>query len=245
MSRSNKWLLFALLALSLNVRAATENQTEDLNSDFDSLGGNRILLERAKALEPEKDMVIVQERTVSRRNRVELAPEFSGTFGGDAYNRTRSLGANLRYHFNPRVSVGVKYNYAFNQLTPEGEAMVDQAYSDFQNKPDRPTTAYPEINYPKSELMALINWYPIYGKMNLMDRGIAHFDWYLIGGYGQVQLVSGATPTYTAGTGIGFWINNHWSSRVEMRYQNYKAQYLTGEKRMDLAVASFQMGYLL
>ncbi len=243
--KTNKLMMAVLLTLASSFVWAAEEGKEDLASDFDSLGGNKILLERAKALEPEMNTSIVQSRTVSRRNRVELAPEVSGTFGGDTYTRTRSVGMNMQYHFNPRWSLGMKYNHSFNALTPEGEALIDQAYADFQKNPGKPTTAYPELAYPKAETLALINWYPIYGKMNLLDRGVAQFDFYMIGGYGQVQLNTGTVPTLTGGAGVGFWINQNISSRIEMRYQNYKAPYLNGEKELDLAVASFQMGYIL
>jgi outer membrane beta-barrel protein len=237
--------LILFLCLMGQMSFAAETAKDDLNSDFDSLGGNKILLERAKALEPDMKVSIVQERTVSRRNRVEIAPEFSGTFGGDTYTRTRNLGLNLQYHFTPRWSAGVKYNYSFNTLTPEGEAMIDKAYSDYQKNPGKPDTAYPQMDFPKSEMLALVNWYPIYGKMNLLDQGIAHFDCYLVGGYGTVELSSGPTSTYTGGAGMGFWFNQHFSSRFEMRYQNYKAKYLDGDKNLDLAVASVQMGWML
>jgi len=239
-----KKLLIVLVSI-FQVAMAAENTSEDLASDFDALGGNKTLLERAQALEPEMNVTIVQDRTVSRRNRVEIAPEFSGTYGGDTYNRTRSIGLNLHYHFTPRWSVGVKFNQNFNALTTEGEAMMRDSYEDFKNNPERPGIAYPDIDYPKSETMALVNWYPFYGKMNLLDKGILHFDMYMIGGYGQVQLASGPTTTYTGGGGIGLWFTQHFTSRFEMRYQNYKAQYLKGEKNMDLAIASVQMGWML
>lgn len=239
-----KKLLIVLLSV-FQVALADEVKKEDLAADFDSLGGNKTLLERAQALEPEMNVSIVQERVVSRRNRVEIAPEFSGTYGGDTYNRTRSLGLNLHYHFTPRWSVGVKYNHSFNKLTAEGEAMMRESYEDFKNNPENPNVAYPDIDYPKSETLALVNWYPFYGKLNLLEKGILHFDLYMLGGYGQVQLSSGATSTYTGGGGVGFWFTQHFSSRLEMRYQSYKARYLNGEKSMDMAIASIQMGWML
>jgi hypothetical protein len=45
--------------------------------------------------------------------------------------------------------------------------------------------------------------------------------------------------------GLGLWFTQHFTSRVEMRYQNYKAKYIDGEKNMDLAIASVQMGWML
>lgn len=213
--------------------------------DFDSLGGNKVLLERAKALNPEAQISVVQERAVTRRQRVEISPEFSGTFGGDTYSRTRSVGLNVHYHFTPRWSAGLKYNYAFNTLTAEGEEMADQAYKKYLQDPENPNSPVPDMDYIKNETMALVNWYPMYGKINLLDMGVTQFDVYVLAGYGQVSLRSGNAPTYTTGIGVGLWFTQHFSSRLEVRYQNYKAQYYNGEKQLDVAVGGIQMGWLL
>jgi outer membrane beta-barrel protein len=235
------WILILSLATS-SAWAAAETSTA---AEFDSLGGNQIFLDKAKAIQPEETTSIVQNRTVSLVHRVELAPEFSGTFGGDTYSRTKSLGLNALYHFNSRWAVGAKYNYSFNTLTPEGQSLIDQANADQRANPENPRVPYPKLDYPTSEAMALVNWSPIYGKMNLIDKAVAHFDFYVVGGYGQVTLASGATPTYTAGGGLGFWLTQNFSTRVEMRYQNYTAKYFDQPKNMDLTVASVQMGWLL
>lgn len=235
-----------ILILSLFVSfSAMAQENVEPEADFDSLGGNTILLERAKALEPEKSISVVQERTVDRRRRFEIAPEFAGTFGGDVYNRTKTVGLNVHYHFIPQLSVGLKYNYAFNTLTKEGEAMVDKAYADFLADPENPASPFPEIDYMKDEALALLNWYPFYGKLKLSSRQVLHFDVYALGGYGQARLLSGPAPTYTAGGGIGFWLDQNFSARLEMRYQNYTAKYLAGDKELDLTIGSVQMGWLL
>lgn len=237
---------FVLGLLLISATAIAAEKKEDLSSDFDSLGGNKTLLENAKALEPDVNTSIVQKRFVSRTHRVELAPEFSGTFGGDTYARTKSAGFNLHYHFNPRWSVGLKYNHAYNTLTPEGESLMNEALNDYQKNPNNPSVPYPTVDFPKSETMALINWYPIYGKMNLLDKGVLHFDWYFLAGAGQVQMnTAGNTSSYTGGTGIGMWFNEHFTTRLEMRYQSHKAKYLNTEKNLDLTIASVQMGWLL
>jgi outer membrane beta-barrel protein len=203
------------------------------------------MLERAKALEPQKDVRIVQTRTVDRRHRVEFAPEFSNVFGGETYSHTKSIGMNVNYHFTPRFSVGLKYNYSFNSLTREGEAMVNAAETEFRANPQNPTVPYPQIDYVKDETLALFSWYPVYGKINLLDRSVVHFDIYALGGGGQVRLLSGPTTTYTAGGGIGFWFNPHLTARLEMRYQNYTAEFVDGKRPMDLTVGSVQMGWML
>lgn len=220
-------------------------KAEDLEKEFDSLGGNKIFLEKAKALQPEKKVSIVQNRTVPLDHRVELTTEFAGTFGGDTYSRTKSLGLNAFYHFNPRWALGAKYNTSFNSLTPEGQAMVDKAYEEYKKNPETPTAPFPKMDYPKTEMMALVNYSPIYGKLNLFDQAVAHFDAYMVGGYGQVELASGPASTYTAGGGLSFWLHKNFSTRVEMRYQNYQAKYFETSQKLDLAVGSVQMGWLL
>jgi len=230
-------------AQAISKTTAALNQATD--TDFDSLGGNQIFFEKAKDLQPEKTVTIVQNRTVEMKNRFELAPEFSGVFGGDTYSRSKSIGLNLHFHINYNWSVGAKYNYAFNSLTPEGEALMDKALADYNANPQNPSTSFPELNYEKSEALAFFNWYPIYGKFNMFDKSVVHFDFYMIGGYGQIQLAKSASATYTAGSGLGFWMTNNFSTRLEMRYKNYNSEYLGASKKMDTAVASVQMGWLL
>ena len=241
-----KIILTLILAPCLSMAAASSEATAlKQDADFDSLGGNQIILDRAQALAPEKQVSVVQNRTVPLDKRFEIAPEFAGTFGGDSYNQTKTAGMNLHYHFNSRWSIGAKYEYAFNTLTPEGKAMVQNAIDDYNKNPDSPSAAYPQINYPKSQTMALVNWYPFYGKMNLLDKGIAQFDMYFLAGYGQVQLLSGSAPTYMGGAGMAFWVSNNFSTRGELRFQNYKSKLISEEKNMELTIASLQLGWLL
>jgi outer membrane beta-barrel protein len=224
-------VLLATLALSLNASA-------ELMEDFDSLGGNNVLLEKVKDMNPETNVSIVQDRVVSRRGRFEVSPEFSSVVGGDAYNSTHNVGLNLNYHITPHWSVGAKYEKAYNKLTNEGQQMVNQAEQASGGQ-------VPDIDYPKQSYLAMVNFYPIYGKMNLYDMGIVHFDFYALAGYGTVDLRSGATSTYTAGGGLGMWFSQHLTSRLEARYQNYEAQRYNGKQSMDLTILSLQIGYLL
>jgi outer membrane beta-barrel protein len=240
-----KNLSIIFLGFLLSVSASATAADESLTSEFDSLGGNKTLLEKAKALEPDINVTVIQKRFVSRTGRIEISPEISGTFGGDTYTRTQNMGLNLHYHINHRWSLGAKYNQSYNRLTPEGEALINASIEDYKKNPGSPGVAYPQIDYPTNEYMATINWYPIYGKINLLDRGVLHFDMYFLAGGGQVKMSSGNTSSSTAGAGIGMWFNQNFTSRLEVRYQGQKAMYLDGEKNLDLAIASVQMGWML
>ncbi len=225
-----KFLAFALL-FSVQVRA-------DLLKDFDSLGGNDVLLERAKELNPEQKIYVVQDRIVDRFRRFEFAPEYASVLGGDSFMESRQYGVNIHFHFNPRWSLGAKYSYMNNSLSRDGENLIQDTSIIGKYK-------IPDIDFPKNQKLAFVNYYPIYGKMNLFNAGVSHFDVYGQLGYGQIELKSGTTPTWTAGAGVGFWISQHVTTRLEFRYQNYKAQRYDGPTSMDLTLIGIQVGYLL
>ncbi len=226
------------LVLATGLFSVETAMSADLMKDFDTLGGNDVLLEKAKALNPEAQIRIVQDRVVSRRRRVELAPEFSSVLGGDAYNMTSNIGINAHYHFTPQWSVGLKYSYSFNQLRQEGEYLINDVSVSGKAQ-------IPQIDFPKQQAQLVLNWYPIYGKMNLYDLGVVHFDVYALAGGGQIELKSGMTTSYTAGGGIGLWVSQHLSTRLELRYEGYTAKRYTGDTNMNTTVAGIQVGYML
>lgn len=236
---SKETLVICGMILGASLMMAAPAQAKDLMEDFDSLGGNDALLEKARALNPEVSVRVVQDRVVNRRNRIELAPEFSGVIGGDAYNSTQNIGANLHFHLNPRWSLGLKYNYAINHLRSEAKDLIQEAETSG-------LPLIPDIDFPKQQAMAFANWYPIFGKMNLYDLGVAHFDLYVLAGAGQIELRSGRVPTYSAGGGVGFWVSQYLSARMELRYQTYQAKQRSGaEVGMNTTVMGLQVGYLL
>ena len=239
-------ITFAILAGLLTVTPAfaaepapQAKSNSGLMKDFDTLGGNDVLLDKARELNPDQRISIVQDRVVKRRNRLEIAPEVSGTVGGDPYNRTTGFALNAYFHINPHWALGAKYEYDTNTIRPEGQALIDQAMS------ERDRNLVPDIDFPKSQAMALVNWFPMYGKLNVFDLGVTHFDIYTVAGAGQVQLRSGNSTTWTAGGGIGFWFSQHLSTRIEARYQTYEAQKFSGPEKLNLTVAGLQVGYLL
>ena len=230
----SKIVFFCLsLSISLSVNA------EELLKDFDSLGGNKVLLDKAKALNPQTTVGIVQDRIVSRRNRFEVAFDPSFVLGGDPYIATTNYGLSIHYHITPHWSLGARYNVSTNSLRDEAKYLIhDQTATG--------SGIIPDIDYPQSQALLLLNWYPIYGKMNVYDLGVSHFDVYATLGGGKIQLASGSTNTVTAGGGVGLWVSQHFTTRLEMRWQGYSAthpKYRTTQA-MNMTVAGLQMGYL-
>lgn len=243
-----------LKLLSLSVIAATfmaspamaqgkaSAKKATLADDIDSLGGNKELAEMAQNIKSQTRTRIVQDRIVERRNRVEFGLGYGSTFGGDSYVKTQSLSLAMDYHITPRWSLGVRYMDFGNSLTDEGKRVFEQARKNYEAG----GRAYAvDIDYPENAALAVVNWYPIYGKTSFLDMGVTQFDLYLLAGGGQMTLSSGTTALMTAGAGVGAWITKNLSARAEMRYQTYKDQPVTGSRTLDTVTGSLGLGWIL
>ncbi len=209
-------LIFMAL-LSLNVWAK-----ENLSGKMDALGANRELMRKAKAIDPNNKVRVVQAREVSRTMRLELGLDYGMALGGDPYVSSSVLGGKFDFHLTPRWSVGARYHDISNSLNSEGKSVFNDARS--RRAAGDTNFRSPAVAYADSSWLGVINWYPIYGKMSLFDSVISQFDLYLLGGAGQIQLDTGSTPLYTAGVGAGIWLTQHISTRLEARWQGYKDQ---------------------
>lgn len=239
--------LFAILILIFSPFSFAEDEAT-LLKDFDSLSGNDVLLNRAQELAPEISTQIIQNRTVKRPKRFEFSPQASTVFGGDSYLSTSMIGLSAHYHLNYRWSLNVRYDYAFNDLSAEGESLINnpQEIKDPNGTVIGFAPSVPDLDYIKQSYFATVNWYPIYGKFSFYDLGVVHFDVYGLAGAGQVDLRSGPSDAITAGGGFAFWFSQHLTSRLEFRWMNYQAQLLSGSKTdYDLTLGTFSLGYLL
>lgn len=235
-------ILTALAVLSLAATSAMAQPKRDVKKDFDSLGGNDALVERAKLLDPESRTRIVQKRSVDRSNRVELSAGGGLVTGGDSYMSTQSLAASLQYHFSPRISLGVGYTKHYNSLTNEGRTVFDEAK---RRQAAGQNFEVPDLDYPIQSTIAFVNIYPIYGKLNFFNLGISQFDIYLQMGYGKVELSSGSTDTYSAGLGAGIWWSQNFTTRIEGKWQSYTDKVYTGSRKLDLVVITGSVGVML
>jgi outer membrane beta-barrel protein len=236
------WGHLSQAATPYKTKPASQNQI-DTAEDIDTLGGNEDLMMKAQSLKSQTRARIVQDRIVDRRNKIEFGVSYGGVLGGDSYMQTQALGFIANYHITPRWSLGVQYSDFSNNLTAEGKRVFSQ-YQQHQAAGGTPGYAV-DVDYPLHSAMAVINWYPIYGKTSFMDMGVSQFDLYLIGGAGQIQLSSGSTGIYAAGLGAGAWLTRHVSLRAEFKYQTYEDHPITGARHLDTGVANLGMGWIL
>lgn len=234
------------MAKSKNAKAkeakAQSTQKVTMADDIDSLGGNKELMEMAQNIKSQTRTRIVQDRIVDRNLRLELGLSYGSTFGGDAYVKSSTLGAQVDFHITPRWSIGARYYDYGNKLTSEGTRIFQQAKENYQAGGRGYAV---DIDYPETAALAVVNWYPIYGKTSFLDLGVTQFDLYMLAGGGQMTLSSGTTSVLVAGAGVGVWISPRVSTRLEVRYQNYEDQPVTGTRNLDTVVGSLGIGFML
>lgn len=223
-------------------------KTIQVNQQLDGLGSNDEIIQKARALQPNNSMRIVQKREVDRNLRPELGLSYGYVSGGDTYLETRNWGANFDFHMTPRWSLGLRYNDNKNSLTDEGQRVYNTAAA----KKQAGETDYvvPDVAFPLRSYMAMVNWYPIYGKVSWFESAVSQFDFYFTAGGGQVQWKNGSDETgtsaiFTGGAGVGVWINSWLTSRLEVRYQNYKDRVASGDRTIDGVVMQFGIGIML
>ena len=217
----------------------------DLLKDFDSLGGNTDLLEKLKVQSKKGAVQVVQKRFVDRTHRLELASDYLTTSRGNSYLDSTGTGASLIYHFNYRWSVGAKYEHFYNELTSEGRGLIEEAQKVQEIDSEAEFALIPELNWPKSSTLFSVSYYPIYGKLNIFNKGVVHFDLYATLGGGQMTLRKEKSNTYFTSAGMGFWLSQYLSTRLEYSYRVYNASYLSGEQEKKINTISLGIGLLL
>lgn len=238
--------LFTILLTSLLTAstAFAASKRIDVSKDMDNLGGDDALIKMAQNIDGDTRARIVQKRAVDRYTRFEIGINYGGAAGGDPYLKTSNMGAQLDFHFTPRWSLGVRYYDYGNDLTPEGKRVFDDARQNYQTK-SAGGFVFPDIDPANRSYMAIINWYPIYGKTSLFETRVTQFDLYFLAGGGQMELSSGKTPVYTGGAGMGWWISNHFSMRGEIRYQRHQDKLITGAREINTVVGTVGIGLLI
>lgn len=228
---------FKLLTLVGLIAFTNQSLAKSVSDDLNSLGVNKDIVRKARKINPDNNVKIVQKRAVDREWRVEGSMGYGLLAGGNPYVDSQQLEGSLEVHITPRWSVGGRY-YAFsNELSKEGKRVYESA-----------TTVAPDVrDFPKDAYLASVSFYPIYGKVNLFNLNVTQFDLYLSAGYGQIQLGrSGSTDLLSFGGGVGFWFTNWLTSRFEIRYQTYEDTIGDNQsRRLDQTVFSAKIGFLL
>jgi outer membrane immunogenic protein len=217
------------------------SSSQSMKKDFETLGDNQVFVDRVKNMDADRKVRIVQNRAVDLNNRLELSIGYGmNGSGGDNYVTTTNIGGQLDWHFSPRWAIGLRYEKFYNELSKEAEAQFERAINDSSG-----TQIFPDVDLPLSTTLATVTFAPIYGKLNLFDMSIAHFDVYTVVGAGQIELKSGKTEIYTGGLGMSVWLSQHFSTRLEGRYESYTDLLNSEERSQSATKFMVTLGYLL
>jgi outer membrane immunogenic protein len=236
----SKSILACLMVLSGSMASAQSK----LSKEVSDLGANKSLKERVQNLDSAQRTRIVQNRTVDRNLRLELGLSAGRLSGGDSYLQTENASGYLEFHFTPRWSVGIRHSKYFNKLTDEGRQVYDRAWA-LQQADAGDTSSFSGVDYMKESTQGSISFYPIYGKLNVFDASVVHFDVYTTLRAGQLKLQSGSTNIYAGGVGTGVWLNQLFSFRIEALFQSYR-DFVDQENRSQQGlIAQAAVGILL
>lgn len=230
-----------IFSLFLSLAAHAE---KDLKDEFQTLGDNKAVTERVRSLDNQQKIRIVQNRHVDRNNRLEFALNYAYLSGGDSYVQTQNVGGMLQYHISPRWSLGAEMSKSYNDLNSEGSRRYNGALA-AQQKDAASPERFPAIDFPTETKMATVSFYPIYGKLNLFDVSVAQFDIYALLGYGKKTLNSGDSDVIAAALGAGLWFSSRLTSRLEIRYENYKDMLLTDKRDQSSLSALASIGIMI
>lgn len=245
------FLLLASSGFSASRKAVAKSTKSkiDLKRDMGDLGEDQAVVERARALDPNNQVKVVQSRAVDLNTRLELGVDYGFIGGGSTYLNSQIFGGNIDFHITPKWSVGARYYSYINNLSSEGRSVYEGAVSTQAAGGNRPTP--PAIDSPVDTMMGVVQWYPIFGKLNFFDLWIPHFDLFTLVGFGRTNtLIRGGSNTFAAGAGFALWMSNLVSLRFEGRYQSYEdSPTLEGAplqtRRVDNLIGQASLGILL
>jgi outer membrane beta-barrel protein len=157
----------------------------------------------------ESEMGVVQNRTFSKRNRLELGI-FGGSLSTDPFLAVQTLGVRIGYHLNETFSAHLLSWHSF--VTPS------TALQTFEDTLGATTNNNPPKNYIGAEGTASL----IYGKLSLLGKKILYYDMHALAGAGVTATDSGNYLTPHAGLGQQVFISQSLSLRVDYRAQFYR-----------------------
>lgn len=182
--------------------------------------------------EREEDYIrVVQAQPFTRGGRFAFAPAFALSTN-DPLVQTFTVGANLTGYIKDWIGITAGFHYAFDAKRSAQNGLLGQQLR-------------PELNPMKWVGTLGVEWVPIYGKFAFFNRGIVHWDAYLVGGAGAVNTDRGGiTVTGMVGVGSRLFVTHWLTVNVEVRDFLYNEQVptSTGDKSNFINNLMFTVG---
>ncbi len=155
----------------------------------------------------------VFDNTVSLKNRnIKDVSTFDiGVFGGlaltEPISNTSKFGLAANYHFNEIHSLGILFAKNNSGLSADAQGLKNDFGLDFGRAP-----------LPDYTLMADYNFKLYYGKLSLAKDVVKNTSIYLSSALGIIKYVHKSYPALALGVGERFYLTNHLSLKVDLRF---------------------------
>jgi outer membrane beta-barrel protein len=197
------------------------------------------LAAQAQRKSPLEDAPAIRKRVELRETRFEAGAGFGSTLNQDFYH-TMMVDLKLGFHFNDWLSLSAMGAFGVANLsTGFRDHVIETLPMAMPTVPREPTQATASASMTKinSVLAAQLEFTPFTGKYSLFGKIFAHYDFYLFGGVGALNVapsdsalaacssggmttscgVSGLKPGGNAGVGLHTFFNNWFALGVELR----------------------------
>ena len=176
----------------------------------------------------------VQTRYSSLQQRHEFILGGGHNFLADSHLESQSASFSYKFHINEKWSMGLRSTRVFNELSAAGERL----YEDEKIVPDN--------DYAQASRDLNITYNLFYGKIKFNERNITHFDGFVSLGYGDIELSNGNTNFKVIDTGLCFYLNKYFTSRLSLRNEFYNQTLESGKTKEALnGYGVFELGILL
>jgi len=165
--------------------------------------------------------IMVKNRNVSQEQRLEAGLYYGWAMSEPIFN-VNKLGLAGYYHFNEDHALGLIYAKNFAGLSNYANQLHDQFSLDFNRAP-----------YPEYSILADYNFNAYYGKISLTKRGVINTMTLLTGTGGITKYIHKMYPVIAMGIGEKFFLNAHWSLRLDLRLHIYQGPVPFLAKRMN------------
>lgn len=232
---------FVFIICTFSIQAAWSANNKSLLNDLNTLGENKFLSPYIQQNSTSQEVSVVQNRFYSRENKQELLVGSSYGISNPAYFISMATNLAYKFYLKPKWSVGFKYSYFLNTLSPAGVQIIKEAIKKSKLNPDAATI--PDLDFPKFSYAATASWYPSYGKFNLFNK-IMYFDLFVSSSLGQIVLKNKPSFLFALSLGSSFWLTKQWTARFEMQNKLYKETSYNSQHNIVSTQVMLSTGYM-
>lgn len=197
-------------------------------------------------LDKDKEVYVLQNRKFRKKSKLTVGATFGRSING-AFVDSNEVNLLASYFVSEDWGLEFSYTKADGSLNKTHDSVKEQGAKAFYKKID-------------TAMAAMLMWSPFYSKINTFNK-IFYYDWLFGVGLTNVstldnrnefttgpnngELTSESSTAFTWTTGLRFYINEHWSTRIDFKaiHNSTEVQVTdTEEEERILSYYNFNVG---